>query len=364
MDFDLLPQMTIVFSIAGILFIVGKNFSKVKEASQGQIFSAESEKEKEEKEKFKYLYERATRRLNKENYRKKMGEFWLWLEKFLRKTRLMLMKLDGKMVAMLEHLRQKNAKTMEEWKKMAEAAEKNIQKSQGLFAGKGVLRNRKKADGETDQAGKVPDVTMQAAEGGVMLQEEQPAVGEDCQVRTGEEDAAYGYMPAEEAEEAESETYEEGEATAARRKEMENMIEKIDEFANEIEETEIFEETREGTGEGVLAAKEADEIPERAAQEEMTVEADEEALSDEEDLSENPEAENVRTRKEQECIELLMKDPADIKAYWKLGIIYSKRRNYEDALACFRQIVKIDPTYTKAKQKVIEVMEKMKKRGR
>jgi tetratricopeptide (TPR) repeat protein len=70
----------------------------------------------------------------------------------------------------------------------------------------------------------------------------------------------------------------------------------------------------------------------------------------------------IRTRKEQEYIEMLMKNPADIKAYWKLGLIYSKRHNYDDALACFRQIVKIDPTYTKAKQKALELMEKMKRK--
>lgn len=358
MDFALLPQMAIVFSIAGILFIVGRNFSKVKEASCEQIFSEENVKEKEEKEKFMYLYERATRRINKENYHKKMAEFWLWLEKFLRKIRLMVMKLDGRIVALLERLRQKNAKTVEEWKKMAGAAEKNIQKRQGFFANKAALKKRKKSGNDPQEIVGIGSATIPIAEEEAISYERQAADGEKsyeaAEVGTSEDGQVY---TAEYTAEEEEEAYIEDEVMMARRREMASVIEKIDEFAQEIEATEFFEKTEEEAAEDV---RDEAVVEDADAQEEGKVIQE----TEEEVISENPEEDNVRTKKEQECIDILMKDPSDIKAYWKLGVIYSKRRNYEDALACFRQIVKIDPTYTKAKQKVIEVMEKMKKRGK
>ncbi|MCK5491207.1 MAG: tetratricopeptide repeat protein [Candidatus Pacebacteria bacterium] len=66
--------------------------------------------------------------------------------------------------------------------------------------------------------------------------------------------------------------------------------------------------------------------------------------------------------KEKEYIDLIMKNPIDVKSYWQLGIIYSRRRNYHDAISCFRQITKIDPTYTKAKKKISDLVERMKKK--
>ncbi|MCK5332640.1 tetratricopeptide repeat protein [Candidatus Parcubacteria bacterium] len=66
--------------------------------------------------------------------------------------------------------------------------------------------------------------------------------------------------------------------------------------------------------------------------------------------------------KEKEYIGMIMKNPIDIKAYWKLGIVYSRRRNYQDAISCFRQITKIDPTYTKAKKKIADLIERMRKK--
>lgn len=65
--------------------------------------------------------------------------------------------------------------------------------------------------------------------------------------------------------------------------------------------------------------------------------------------------------KEKEYISLISKNPIDIKSYWKLGIVYSRRKNYKDAISCFRQITKIDPTYTKAKKKIADLMKRMKK---
>lgn len=68
-----------------------------------------------------------------------------------------------------------------------------------------------------------------------------------------------------------------------------------------------------------------------------------------------------KTDKEKEYINMIMKNPIDVKAYWHLGTIYAKRRNYKDAIECFRQITKIDPTYEKAKHKLSEILAKMRK---
>ncbi|MFZ2970549.1 MAG: tetratricopeptide repeat protein [Minisyncoccia bacterium] len=69
-----------------------------------------------------------------------------------------------------------------------------------------------------------------------------------------------------------------------------------------------------------------------------------------------------RTNREKKYIDMILKNPIDIKAYWQLGIIYSRRRNYKDAIACFRQITKIDPTYFKAKKKITDLIGRMKKK--
>ena len=102
MDFEILPQLVILFSTAGILVIVGRNFSKIKEKESESLF-LEKEEVKKEKEKFLYLYKRAIRRINKENYRQKISSFWLWLEKLLRKIRINFLKLDRSIVSILEH---------------------------------------------------------------------------------------------------------------------------------------------------------------------------------------------------------------------------------------------------------------------
>ncbi|MBU4455857.1 tetratricopeptide repeat protein, partial [Patescibacteria group bacterium] len=68
--------------------------------------------------------------------------------------------------------------------------------------------------------------------------------------------------------------------------------------------------------------------------------------------------------KEKEYIKIILKNPIDIKAYWNLGVVYSRRRNYKDAISCFRQITKIDPTYFKAKKKISDLMERMKRKDK
>lgn len=358
MDFELLPQLTIIFSIVGLLFIVGRNFSKVKEAAREEIFLEESAKEKEEKEKFLYLYKRGVRRINKENYQKKMADFWLWLEKFLRKVRIKIMKLDGKMVAMLENLRKKNVKSIEELKGMAEQAEKNVRRSkeaEGLssfLSGKGVHRKPRKAAEEAlvAERKKTTDANTYDRSSTFMPKTEDPVVVEETYIEVDEQ-----IFSSPETSPAAEPLIKEDDRTA-----QSEYVEDV-EIVTIVSEstTGILPEEKIAVAEDLAVQTEAENM-----EEPYETVAAEEIKKDTDAVVESAEEEKVRTKKEQECIELLMQNPADIKAYWRLGLIYSKRRNYEDALACFSQIVKIDPTYTKAKQKVIELMEKMRKKGR
>lgn len=85
-----------------------------------------------------------------------------------------------------------------------------------------------------------------------------------------------------------------------------------------------------------------------------------EKIEEPEEIVENL-GEEEKTNREKEYIDMIMKNPIDVKAYWHLGTIYARRRNYKDAIECFRQITKIDPTYEKAKHKLSEILAKMKK---
>ncbi|MFA6896698.1 MAG: tetratricopeptide repeat protein [Patescibacteria group bacterium] len=359
MDFDLLPQLIIIFSIAGILFIVGRNFSKVKEAAREEIFLKENEKEKKEKEKFIYLYKRAVRRINKEKYQKKMADFWVWFEKFLRRLRIVVLKLDSRMSLVLERLRKKNARSIENLKEMATATEKNMRKSKemeelsGFLSGKGTYGKRRKMwknpsvnlEEKTEESLADTNKSMNSSVDDAAKIEiaDSPLVLSEDLVLEKENGAVEVY-------------YAETEEIAVA--EIENVIETLPEDARK--ETVAKED--------IANIQDEMEKPEEIESfEAVMTEASEKNEKDEENnigTAESADEEKVRTKREQECIEILMKDPADIKAYWRLGLIYSKRRNYEDALACFRQIVKIDPSYTKAKQKAIELMEKMKKKGK
>jgi len=321
MDFEILPQLIIVLSIAGILAIVGKNFSKIKEAQQEEIFLQESEKEKSEKEKFLYLYKRAVQRINKENYQKKMAGFWVWLEKFLRKIRIVFLKLDGKIVSILEHLRKKNIDSIEKLKETERTFRKNMENenfSKFWNAKRAELKSKHSGYETGKEAGLAEDGNSMETE--IMTEVMEPIFKPEEIVET-----EIVTIESENAKEAPYQIMEEENVV----REMEETVE----VENEMEEPD---------------ATVIEEKPEKIKR----------------DKVEGEEEKKVRTKKEQEYIEILMKNPADIKAYWKLGLIYSKRRNYEDSLACFRQIVKIDPTYTKAKQKAIELMEKMKGKGK
>jgi tetratricopeptide (TPR) repeat protein len=286
MDFEILPQLIIILSVAGILVIIGKNFSKIKELEQEEIFLQDVE-EQEEKEKFLYLYKRAIRRfINKENYEQKVTTFWLWTEKALRKTRIGFLKLDAKIVSMLQNLRQKNVEAVEKIKEAEEAVQEDVSEKLATIENESIVIGSEEVSADKIVEDKV-------------------------------------------------------------------LIEEIAQENFEASESEFI-----APSEKIEDAKKDEEVIIKETKEKVAV-----VTATEDEPEESLEAKKVRTKKEQEYISALMQDPRDIKSYWKLGIIYSRRRNYEDALACFRQIIKIDPTYTKAKQKAIELMEKMRGHG-
>ena len=356
MDFEILPQLIIILSVAGILAIVGRNFSKMKEAGNEEIFLQESEKEKIEKEKFLYLYKRATRRINKESYQKKMAEFWLWFEKILRKLRIMFLKVDGRIVTVLEKLRKKNVESLEG---LREHTEKNINiektnEALSKFLNSDSFSNGTKAIGIATKKFKnrfKNDKKVAFKKTG--SEAVKPILGT-------EEENTFLAPEKQETSEIKTEIYQAEyiEVDHSKDKTGDTIIEeKIPEIENESQQKETLL--------GAFSAeKEPQETLTDITKKDKNTEIEEATIVKNEktpgEKTETEEEKKIRTRKEQECIEILMENPTDIKAYWKLGIIYSKRHNYEDALACFRQIVKIDPTYTKAKQKAVELMERMK----
>lgn len=362
MDFEILPQLVIILSMAGILAIVGKNFSKMKEAGSEELFLEESDKEKKEKEKFLYLYKRATRRINKENYQKKMAEFWVWFEKLLRKLRIIFLRVDGRIVAVLEQLRKKNVESLEDLRRRTEK-NMNREKANEAFA---KFWNNSGWGGRPKTGREAAQLTVDMLAPKVADRDENTGA-EDALPTTGDAEA-YTLTP-EEAEEIKKAQTSYVEAVYS---EPEEILAVAEAATPEIGiEPEIEDELAPAAAQKEAVFAEEAPAQEISVEESMSEVVEEEpvfaeetgtVLSETEDAKaeETEEEKKIRTRKEQEYIEILMKDPADIKAYWKLGLIYSKRRNYEDALACFRQIVKIDPTYTKAKQKAIELMEKMK----
>jgi tetratricopeptide (TPR) repeat protein len=114
MDFDIIPQVVIIFFTGIIVLVLAKNISKVKETPDDFLF--ESENVKKEREKFIYLYKRLTRRINKEKYQEKVDLFWVWFEKVLRKLRINFLRLDNKIVSALDKVKEKNVESETETK--------------------------------------------------------------------------------------------------------------------------------------------------------------------------------------------------------------------------------------------------------
>lgn len=271
MDFNIIPQIVIVFSMGIIILILGKNISKVKETPDDFLFENRDEKEKE---KFLYLCKRLARRVNKEKYQEKYQEradlFWVWFEKVLRKLRINFLRLDNKIVSALDKVKEKNIESETEDKDKSH--EYNEQKDDDI---------------------KLKDENMYTDDKNI----EKNYNDDDKNVD--------------------------------------------DSFDLKVEDN-------------------IPTIPDAIDEEKKDDKSDEDSVEVNKAETDKSNTEN-KNGKEKEYINLISKNPIDIKSYWKLGIVYSRRKNYKDAISCFRQITKIDPTYTKAKKKIADLMRRMKK---
>jgi len=59
--------------------------------------------------------------------------------------------------------------------------------------------------------------------------------------------------------------------------------------------------------------------------------------------------------KEKECIDAIAENPKDVENYRTLGFLYLNQKNYNDARACFRQILKINPEDEEIERKLEEI---------
>lgn len=72
--------------------------------------------------------------------------------------------------------------------------------------------------------------------------------------------------------------------------------------------------------------------------------------------AEQPEStEETATEEEKKNIDLIVKNPKDIEAYRALGFIYLERKNYSNARACFRRVLKKNPEDGAVKNKLEEI---------
>lgn len=58
---------------------------------------------------------------------------------------------------------------------------------------------------------------------------------------------------------------------------------------------------------------------------------------------------------EKKYIDLISQNPKDVEAYRELGFIYLRQKNYSDARACFRQVLKFKPEDEGVKNKLNEI---------
>ena len=67
----------------------------------------------------------------------------------------------------------------------------------------------------------------------------------------------------------------------------------------------------------------------------------------------------TRDKLEEVLVERIAANPADIEAYERLGDYYSEKGNYEDALECFKQVLKLSPVHQKARMKMKRLKKKL-----
>lgn len=68
-----------------------------------------------------------------------------------------------------------------------------------------------------------------------------------------------------------------------------------------------------------------------------------------------PVQEEIVSDDEKKYIDLIANNPKDEDAYRFLGFIYLRRKNYSDARACFRRVLKLDPQDADIQNKLAEI---------
>ena len=288
MTFDLIPQVVIIISIGIIIVIIGRNVPKINNLNERNLFL--KREDVKEKEKFFYLYKRMKKRINKEEYKEKIGLMWIWFEKVLRKTRIRFLRIDNKIIFLLDKLREKNIETEVD----KNEKNNNISEHESVNKERGTVEIKDNTDLQEDSV----YVKDKLLENEILKNVDSDRVAE-----------------------------------------VVNEDRKSDEtLESEREEKEVLRTE-------IVDKKEETEV----------------CTKEEEKAEIYTKKENAKG-KEKEYIEMILKNPIDVKSYWKLGIVYSRRKNYKDAISCFRQITKIDPTYTKAKKKISDLVERMKEK--
>ena len=288
MTFDLIPQVVIIISIGIIIVIIGRNVPKINNLNERNLFL--KREDVKEKEKFFYLYKRMKKRISKEEYKEKIGLMWIWFEKVLRKTRIRFLRIDNKIIFLLDKLREKKIETEVD----KNEKNNNISEHESVNEERGTVEIKDNTDLQEDSV----YVKDKLLENEILKNVDSDRVAEVV-----------------------NEDRKSDETLESEREEKEVLRTEI---ADKKEETEVC--TKEEEKAEIYTKKE-----------------------------------NAKG-KEKEYIEMILKNPIDVKSYWKLGIVYSRRKNYKDAISCFRQITKIDPTYTKAKKKISDLVERMKEK--
>ena len=137
-----------------------------------------------------------------------------------------------------------------------------------------------------------------------------------------------------------------------KRREKAQLLEKLDKV--EVSETlekitqEVAKDEDKALTEKIESVMESNETP-------PVVESPIETIVAEQNQAEEATTEEAPTEEEKQYIDLISKDPKDIDAYRALGLIYLEQKNYSNARACFRRVLKKRPEDEGVKNKLEEI---------
>lgn len=137
-----------------------------------------------------------------------------------------------------------------------------------------------------------------------------------------------------------------------KRREKAQLLEKLDRV--EVSETlekitqEVAKDEDKALTEKIESVTEKMETP-------ILVEAPVDAIAADQVQAEEPTTEEAPTEEEKKYIDLISKNPKDVDAYRALGFIYLEQKNYSNARACFRRVLKKRPEDETVKNKLEEI---------